>query len=158
MAGSSLPAYSRSQPLTLLWVLMLPVLATLAVLWWLNRSSAAGAALAVGGLLTLAPMPFLGRLTVEVSAEALSWRFGWLGWPRWRVALQDLERVEVAKTTGMEGVGIQRTREGWLYNARSGPVLRVVLRQGGSLRIGSDEPARLASFIQARLQAARRPT
>jgi hypothetical protein len=79
MAGPSLPAYSRSQPLTLLWVLMVPVLATLAVLVWLNRGSAAG------------------------------------------------------------------------------PVLRVVLRRGGSLRIGSDEPARLASFIQARLPAAQRP-
>jgi hypothetical protein len=156
MAGASLPVYSRSQPLTVLWVLMLPVLAMLALLYALNRDGAAGAALAFGALLTLAPMPFLGRLTVEVSAEALSWRFGWLGWPRWSVALQDIERVEIAKTSGLEGVGIQRTREGWLYNARSGPALRVLLRNGRSLRIGSDEPARLAAFIEARLPGAQR--
>lgn len=156
MAGASLPAYSRSQPLTVLWVLMAPVLATLALLVWLNRDSAAAAPLALGALLTLAPMPFLGRLTVEVSHEALSWRFGWLGWPRWQLALQDIERVEIAKTTGFEGVGIQRTREGWLYNARSGPALRVVLRKGRRLRIGSDEPARLAAFIEARLPGAQR--
>lgn len=156
MAGASLPAYSRSQPLTLLWVLMLPVLATLAVLYGLNRDSAAGAPLALGALMTLAPMPFLGRLTVEVSNAALSWRFGWLGWPRWQVALQEIERVELADTRDTPGVGIRKTREGWLYNARSGPALRVVLRNGRSLRIGSDEPARLAGFIEARLPGAQR--
>ena len=35
-----------------------------------------------------------GALELRIDARSLQWRFGWLGWPRWRLDLDDIDRIE----------------------------------------------------------------
>lgn len=146
------PAYQRSQPLWLLWV-VLP--GTAALTWWLAgavqadpQAQLAVAAVAAIELLVLAG---LGRFVVQVDHQTLRWHFGYLGWPSWQLPLADIRSVEQARSSWVEGWGIRRTKEGMLYNARGNRAVRLTLKDGRRLRLGSDEPERLAAFIAARL-------
>lgn len=148
------PSYSRTQVLWLLWII-LPC-TTLAI---------AGAALALSGqaephdwvLLGLAlagqliALGAFGRFTVEVGEGRIEWRFGWFGRPRWRLPLRDVESAEPVRAKAAEGWGIRKTPEGMLYNASGDGAVRLRCRDGTSLRLGSDEPERLAAFIRARV-------
>ena len=146
------PAYQRSQVLWLLWV-VLPGTALLT--WWLAGAvqaepqvQLAVAAVAASELLVLAG---LGRFVVRVDDHTLHWQFGYLGWPHWQLPLADIRAVEQARCTWVEGWGIRRTKEGMLYNARGSGAVRLTLKDGRRLRLGSDEPDRLAAIIAARL-------
>jgi hypothetical protein len=107
--------------------------------------------LAVG----LGSLLVFGRLVIEVvgagSAAELRWRFGWLPWPRWRLPLAEVAAAESARSTWLEGWGIRSTREGALYNASGFAAVRLRLKNGKSIRLGTPEPERLRAFVQARL-------
>jgi hypothetical protein len=140
-------------------------------LWWILPTSLAGTVFGVqlASPHHLAPVVWtvlfvgvgslvmLGRLVIEVVGSApaaeLRWHFGWLPWPRWRLPLADVVAVEPARSTWLEGWGIRSTREGKLYNASGTQAVRLRLRDGTSLRLGSTEPERLRAYLQARLQA-----
>ena len=92
-----------------------------------------------------------GALEVVVDERALCWRFGWLPWPRWRVPLADIERVEPARSRWREGWGIRWTREGMLYNVSGFDAVRIVRRKGKPLRLGSDDAAMLLACLQSRV-------
>ena len=148
------PAYRRSQTLWLLWILLPASVAGIvgAMLSDSVRADIAGAgvvALVVG--LQLLAIVLLGRFTVEVGEGRIEWRFGLIGRPRWSVALADVKVVETTRTRWCEGWGIRRTRRGWLYNASGFGAVELRLRDGRVIRLGSDEPDRLRSFITARL-------
>lgn len=145
------PSYSRSQTLWPLWV-VLPGVAAMALI--LARQAPDGQAvwhLLVGVLPPLLILMALGRLRIQVDTQALEWRFGFLGWPRWRLVLADITKVEVVHTGWSDGWGIKRGREGWLYNASGFGAVRIRTHDGRSIRLGSDEPEKLASFVAARL-------
>ena len=146
-------SYERRQLLWLLWI-VLP--GTAALTWWLAgavqadpQAQLAVAAVAASELLVLAG---LGRFVVRVQGDTLHWGFGYLGWPHWQLPLADIRSVEQARTSWVEGWGIRRTKEGMLYNARGSGAVRLTLKDGRRLRLGSDEPDRLAAFIAARLR------
>ncbi|MDO9075302.1 MAG: hypothetical protein Q7U73_18765 [Rubrivivax sp.] len=148
------PIYTRTQSLWLMWALLLPTLAGVGVSMWAKNGVAAALGLAlllgVGAVLLLV----LGTFTVEVGEGRIEWRFGVLGWPRWQVALDEVTGVEVTASTLLEGWGIRHTKSGMLYNAQGLQAVRLRLRDGRTLRLGSDEPERLAGFITSRLQPA----
>lgn len=143
------PLHSRSQELVWrevqpVWGLWAVVLLVLPLLWWQAQPAAL--------LLGLLALPLLlGRLLTEVRGDALVWRFGWLGWPRWRVPLDEIVAVEPARSSALEGWGIRFTRDGMLYNAHGLQAVRLTLRSGRQLRLGSAEPARLAQALQPRI-------
>lgn len=93
----------------------------------------------------------MGRLLTEVRGDALVWRFGWLGWPRWRVPLDEVLAVEPAQSRWTEGWGIRVTGDGMLYNAQGRQAVRLTLRSGRRLRLGTREPQRLIQALQPRL-------
>lgn len=145
------PQYQQTQTLWLLWLLLpMPLIAIVLTAWFQDQNTAQRA---VGlSVLILSAIPvFLGRFTVEVGQGAVEWRFGYLGRPRWTLPLSDIKFVEVTTSTWLEGWGIRFTRQGMLYNASGTGAVRLVLRDGRQLRLGSDEPGRLAAFIAARL-------
>ncbi len=132
------------------WVLILGLLGSALIVWAVSPPEPVWPiALAIGSmsLLSLA----LGRLTVEVGGGELRWRYGWLGLPRWRVPLADIERIEPCRTRAVEGWGIHRTKEGWLYNIAGQDALRVVRRDGRRFRLGSADIAGLQRVLQPRL-------
>jgi hypothetical protein len=94
-------------------------------------------------------------LEVRIDDRTLHWRFGWLGWPRWTLDLDDIARIEAVRTTWFEGWGLRKTRQGMLYNTEGFDALRIVRRDGSALRIGSDDVPRLAARLQAQLDRRR---
>ena len=106
------------------------------------------AAIVLGQLAVLAGM---SHFELSVDGEAVRWRYGLFGWPNWTLPLADIRQVEPARSSWIEGWGIRRTKEGMLYNARGPGAVRLTLKDGRRLRLGSDEPERLAAIIAARL-------
>ncbi len=143
--------YTRTQWLWALWLLLPAINVAVGasmvfekgIVWWLP--------VALVVVLTLTALVLLGRFTVEVGEGWLEWHFGLLGWPRWQLPLDDIVSATPARTAWLEGWGINRTRSGMLYNAQGLQAVRLRLRDGSTLRLGSDEPERLAGFITARL-------
>lgn len=146
------PSYSHSQNLWALPAIVLPTVGLGAATalaaakpedrWWL---------LVLFIAVPMAVMLLLGRLRIRLDARRLEWQFGFVGVPRWGVDIAEIVSVEVIRTTWADGWGIRRGREGWLYNASGFGAVRIRTRDGRSIRLGSDEPGRLAAFITARL-------
>ena len=141
------------QPMwTLLILLPVVALGLVGVPWVQTGRLTLGSGLA-STLLPLFAMLWLGlgRLVTEVRGDALVWRFGWLGWPRWRVPLDQIAAVEAAHSTVLEGWGIRFTREGMLYNAHGRQAVRLTLRSGRQLRLGTREAQRLMQALRPRI-------
>ncbi len=147
------PVYAHTQSLRLLWAISLPVTVGVGTAIVAEKGAAGWPGVALLLLVTVGTLLVLGSFTVEVGEGRIEWRFGVLGWPRWQLALDEIVSVEVTTTSALEGWGIQRTKTGMLYNAQGLQALRLRLRDGRTLRLGSDEPERLAGFIASRLTA-----
>ncbi|MDR7331627.1 hypothetical protein [Roseateles asaccharophilus] len=153
------PVRHGSRSTDLVWresQLMWPLLAVL-----LPVSVGVGIALSASpargqGLWMLAALPALlvlvfGRMVTEVHGDRLVWRFGWLPWPRWQVDLDDIVAVEPARSRWIEGWGIRFASDGMLYNASGTQAVRLALRDGRRLRLGSHEPRELIRSLQGRI-------
>ncbi|MFZ6719123.1 hypothetical protein [Undibacterium sp. Ji49W] len=102
-------------------------------------------------LVNLLVLLILGSLTIRVDATHLSWRFGWLGWPVWKVALADIQAAGPTNTSLLDGWGIRRTRQGMLYNAHGKQAIRLIMRNGKTILLGTQDPQRLLSYLTPRL-------
>jgi hypothetical protein len=87
-------------------------------------------------------------LTVEVTSTDLVWSFGPGIW-RNAIPLSAIADATVETNKWWWGWGIHRTPHGWLYNVAGLKSVEVSTRDGRRVRIGSDEPDRLASVILA---------
>ncbi len=154
--SSAAPARRRSRSRDLVWREVQPLWPLLAVLLpvmaglWLFT----GAPHDEGWLLPLAPallLLVLGRMVTEVYGDRLVWRFGWLPWPRWQLDLDDVVSVELARSRWTEGWGLRFTADGMLYNASGTQAVRLVLRDGRRLRLGSQVPDELVRALQGRI-------
>ncbi|MBA4175502.1 MAG: hypothetical protein C0505_02920 [Leptothrix sp. (in: Bacteria)] len=143
--------YAHTQAVKLLWAIVLPVTVGVGVSLLAEKGVAGwpGVALLLGVNILL--LMALGHFTVEVGEGCVEWRFGVLGWPRWQVALDQITGAELTTSSALEGWGIRRTRTGMLYNAHGQQAVRLHLRDGRTLRLGSDEPERLMGYIAPRL-------
>ena len=145
--------YGRTQAVKLLWAILLPVTVGVGVSLLAKDGMAGWPGVALLLVVNVTLLLMLGNFTVEVGEGRVEWRYGVLGWPRWPAALDDIVDVEVTMSSALEGTGIHRTKTGMLYNAQGRQAVRLRLRDGRTLRLGSDEPERLAGFITARLPA-----
>ena len=87
-------------------------------------------------------------LTVEIDTTHLLFRFG-VGLIRKRIPLAEIVAVEPVRNSWLYGWGIHRTPHGWLYHVSGGEAVEITLASGKRLRLGTDEPRRLAPAIQA---------
>ena len=85
-------------------------------------------------------------LTVEIVH--LRFRFG-IGWIRKRVPLAEIVAVEPVRNSWWYGWGNHRTPHGGLYNVSGREAVEITLTSGQRLRLGTDEPRRLAQALQA---------
>lgn len=110
------------------------------------------AGLAVAVAMTLCIPLLLGRLVIEVRGRALAWSYGYVGWPRWQVPIDHIRSLQETRTKASQGAGIRGPKADRIYNASlGGPALRVAMDDGRIVTLGSPEPGRLASFVQARM-------
>jgi len=128
-------------------------LATLVVLSVSNdtRASAPWAMAALYATLGLAFLLFY-RLRVTVNAQAVRVVFG-IGLISKEVPLAEVVRAEAVRTRVWWGYGIHWTPSGWLYNVAGRDAVRLEIRTGRAVMIGTDEPQALKAAIDARLSA-----
>jgi hypothetical protein len=145
--------YAHTQAVKLLWAIVLPVTVGVGVSLMTEKGIAGWPGVALLLVVSVVLMLALGHFTVEVGERRVEWRYGVLGWPCWDAALDRITGVEVTTSSAREGWGIRRTKTGMLYNAHGRQAVRLRLRDGRTLRLGSDEPQRLAAYIASRLPA-----
>ena len=104
------------------------------------------AALVAGAVVAVVLGLLWSRMTIRVDDDRLRWSFG-PGWPRFSLPLAEIESVEVTRTTFWQGVGIHRTRSGWVYNVATGDAVLVTRANGKRTLLGCDEPRRLKAAI-----------
>jgi hypothetical protein len=105
---------------------------------------------ALYGVLVAAVAVF-GWLTVEVDATEVRLRFG-VGAIRRAVPLDEIVRCDLV---GPDVVGyrLHLTTSGWLYNVAGRDAVRVEMRVGRAVIIGSDDAPGLKAAIDTRLGA-----
>jgi hypothetical protein len=119
--------------------------------WFAQELQAALVALLAGGVATAVIGTAFHHLTVEDVGEALTVRFGPLPMFRMEISYADIESVAVGRTLFVDGWGIH-------YSVRGGQVWNlwgrdcvVVHRRNSVLRIGTDDAANLARFLDGKL-------
>jgi hypothetical protein len=99
----------------------------------------------VGVVLALAVLIF-GWLTVTVSHEQIEVRFG-PGLVRKRFRCGDVLQARPVRNSWYYGWGIRLTPHGWLFNVSGLDAVELLMRDGRTYRIGTDQPAELAAAI-----------
>lgn len=86
------------------------------------------------------------RLTVEVTDESVTFRFG-VGLIAKSIPLARISTCKPVKTRFWHGWGIHYYGKGWLYNVAGFRAVEITLESGKQLRIGTDEPETLCGAI-----------
>jgi hypothetical protein len=104
------------------------------------------------GLLIAMLTPAFHLLTVVDEGERLAIRFGPIPLFRKTVRYAEIEKVEVGRTLILDGWGIHLSiRGGWVWNLWGRDCVVVHFRQGSVLRIGTDDAANLAGFLEGKI-------
>jgi hypothetical protein len=152
--------YRHVQTYTTLWVILLAT--GVCAGFMISMEQAAGSGEGLAGLLIMAvslggSLLCLGRLVITVHEHELRWHFGYVGWPAWSVPWEQVTRLEPLRASFAWGSGIRGPAQHRQYTVTMGvPALRLHLRDGRTVTLGTPDPERLAGFIQARLPGARR--
>jgi hypothetical protein len=101
----------------------------------------------VAVVLALALLVF-GSLTVVVTHERIDVRFG-PGLIRKRIPSTEVLQAKPVRNHWYYGWGIRLTPHGWLYNVSGLDAVELLLRDGKTFRIGTDEPKELAAAISS---------
>jgi hypothetical protein len=104
------------------------------------------------GLMMLVVAASFHHLKVEDQGNVLSVRFGPVPLFRNTFKYSDIEKVEVGRTSLLDGWGIHMSvRGGWVWNIWGRDCVVVHFRNGGTLRIGTDDAENLAAFLGGRV-------
>jgi hypothetical protein len=96
--------------------------------------------------------PAFHYLAVMDQGDRLSIRFGPIPLFGRTVRYADIEKVEVGRTLILDGWGIHYSiRGGWVWNLWGRDCVVVHLKNGGVLRIGTDDAENLAQFLEGRI-------
>jgi hypothetical protein len=101
-------------------------------------------------LLLLAPC--FHYLAVEDRGDVLAVRFGPVPLFRRAVRYADIGSVEVGRTLLLDGWGIHLSvRGGWVWNLWGRACVVVHFKDGGTLRVGTDDADNLVSFLRGKI-------
>ncbi|HEY2837513.1 MAG TPA: hypothetical protein VGJ26_00070 [Pirellulales bacterium] len=149
-ASSSAAAYAHTQRAPLGWLLFgIGGISIVTIVAFWNDPIAVGASLTIG--LTFALLgASLQWLAVIDAGDRLKIRFGPLPLFSRNVRYSDIKTVETGRTTIFEGWGVHLSlRGGWVWNIW-GRNCVVIRSRRGVLRLGTDDPSNLASFLRRR--------
>jgi hypothetical protein len=103
------------------------------------------------GLLLLAPC--FHHLTVADQGDVLTVRFGPVPLFRRNVRYADIGSVEVGRTMLLDSCGIHLSiRGGWVWNLWGRTCVVVHFKDGGTLRIGTDDAEKLVDFLRSKVR------
>ena len=110
-----------------------------------------GSAIAgVTALILALLVALFSSLTVTADNQMIVMQFG-IGLVKKEIRLSEVRVCQTARNKWWQGWGIRKISNGWLYNVQGIQAVELVLRNGRIYRIGTDEPEKLARFIQERL-------
>lgn len=105
------------------------------------------------GLLMLVLAGALRHLSVEDQGNVLAVRFGPIPLFRRTVRYADIGSVEVGRTLLLDGWGIHLSiRGGWVWNLWGRTCVVVSFKDGGTLRIGTDDAENLVEFLRSKVR------
>ena len=102
-------------------------------------------------IVLVAAAALFSSLTVSVSREQISLRFG-VGLIRRRFRIGDIRHVGIIRNRWWSGWGVRFTPHGWLYSVSGFDAVRIVLTNGRTYNVGTDEPTELLTAIQAAIE------
>jgi hypothetical protein len=150
------PGYSHTQEAPLCLLLYGSALFCFALAWMVGSAPGNLISVAVGLVIVLLT-PAFHHLTVEDQGDRLAIRFGPLPLFRRTVGYGDIEKVEVGRTLLLDGWGIHYSvRGGSVWNLWGRDCVVVHLRDGGVLRIGTDDPENLARLLEGKIGQSRK--
>jgi multisubunit Na+/H+ antiporter MnhB subunit len=151
LAATAAPGYSHTQKAPLCLILYGSALLCCALAWTVGSAPGGFIAAAVGLVIALLATAF-HHLTVEDQGDRLAIRFGPLPLFRRTVWYADIDSVEVGRTLILDGWGIHYSvRGGWVWNLWGRDCVVVRLKNGGVLRIGTDDAPNLARFLEGKI-------
>jgi hypothetical protein len=143
--------YSHTQKAPLCLILYGSALACVALAWLVGETPGFFIGGGVGLLIALLG-PAFHHLTVVNQGDVLAIRFGPVPLFRRTVRYTDIEKVEVGRTLILEGWGIHYSiRGGWVWNLWGRVCVVVHFKNGGVLRIGTDDAENLARFLEGKI-------
>jgi len=152
MNASDAPTYSHTQKAPLYLILYGTALWCFVAVRLVRSLPALALVLAVVGVLMAVLGLAFQRLTVEDQSDRLAVRFGPLPLFRRNVRYDDMERAEIGRTTVLDGWGIHLSlRGGWVWNLWGRDCVVIYLKNGGVLRVGTDDADNLARFLEGRI-------
>jgi hypothetical protein len=144
------PGYSHTQTGPLCLILYASAFLCFALAVGTDDTPGVSIAVAVGGVLALLG-PAIHHLKVEDRGDRLAIRFGPLPLLRTSVRYADIVAVEVGRTLVLDGWGVHYSvRGGWVWNLWGRACVVVKLKNGGTLRIGTDDAENLVRFLETR--------
>jgi hypothetical protein len=157
MTGQPSTRYEHTQKGPWSLILLAFGLPMVALAWWLWEQPLVPSFVAplVGGsgVLLLVLSPCFHRLTVADEGDRLAIRFGPLPLFQRHIRYADLRAVETGRSTLLDGWGIHWSLQGgvvwniWGWDC-------VVLRHGGTTRVGTNDAKNLAAFLRTRIAVA----
>ena len=119
---------------------------------WLTPAEMMQMILASSGALMFVLAVSFRQLTVSDELDRLLISFGPLPLFRRRILYSDIKSVEQSRTTFFDGWGIHLSPGGgWTWNLWGFDCVDVYFKKGRRLRIGTNDPEGLESFLKQRI-------
>jgi hypothetical protein len=151
--AATTPGYSHTQKAPLCLILYGSALACFVLVWLIGETPGIYIGGGVGLLIALLG-PCFHHLTVEDQGEVLAICFGPVPLFRRTVMYADIGAVEIGRTLLPDGWGIHLSiRGGWVWNLWGRTCVVVHFKNGGTLRIGTDDAEGLVEFLRSKVQA-----
>ena len=146
----SKPIYEHHQVGKLRALCILYLLVIVVTLWLLGSDMPVigiVSTLIGGGAVAKVTLSF-SRLAVIVDTDMVRLAFGF-GFPRKRIVRADIIRLEVVRNSWLLGFGIRWIKGGLMWNVWGLDAVELVLANGKTFRIGTDEPEKLDAALRA---------
>jgi hypothetical protein len=152
-AETTTSGYFHTQRAPLCVILYGAALACFVLVWKSDDAPGVYVGGVVGVVITLLA-PAFHHLTVEGDGGRLVIRFGPIPLFRRTARYAEFESVGVGRTLLLDGWGIHKSlRGGWVWNLWGRACVVVRFKDGGVLRIGTDDAENLAGFLKEKIAA-----
>lgn len=122
----------------------------LALAWVLRNEPVVSIVLPIAGVVMLVLGTSFQHLTVADEGDRLAIQFGVLPLFQKRIRYDDIQTVEIGRTMLLDGWGIHLSLQGgWVWNLWGWEC--VVIRHGGTTRVGTDDAEHLAAFLRTKI-------
>lgn len=151
--AATTPEYAHTQKAPLCFILYGSALACFVLVWLVGDTPGIFIGGGVGLLIALLG-PCFHHLTVVDQGDVLAIRFGPVPLFRRTVRYADIGSVEIGRTLLLDGCwGIHLSvRGGWVWNLWGRTCVVVHFKNGGTLRIGTDDAENLMEFLRSKVR------